>query len=219
MKTNLPFFVFSATIVLAACSQPVKDGYGIGDPYPDAENAIGVVYAVSEDGKHGMVVSKDQITAAWSPYTDITNATDSSDGVTNRNTIERLDDWTNRYPAFKGCKDMGPGWYLPSKNELKALYAGQLNLKWVASGANAANGEVNDWADNEWFPGDFNQSIEVGKDFDQQLESIGGASLSNLTWSSTEKGETFGWTVDFLTGKTEARRKVLDIGVRCVRAF
>ena len=36
--------------------------------------------------------------------------------------IKSISDWQSKYPAFKWCADLGDGWYLPSINELRAIY-------------------------------------------------------------------------------------------------
>ena len=49
-------------------------------------------------------------------------ATDKDNGKVNMDKIKAISDWQNKYPAFKWCADLGDGWYLPSINELKAIY-------------------------------------------------------------------------------------------------
>lgn len=52
--------------------------------------------------------------------------------MNNTDVIKQLTDWESRYPAFKWCDDLNrngvSGWYLPSINELKELYAGFCGL-------------------------------------------------------------------------------------------
>ena len=100
--------------------------YKVGDIYN--ENGVtGMVYKVTDNGTHGMILSMKYSTEAWSKSNTLTNASDENNGMNNMNTIKKLDDWQNRFPAFAWCDNMNQngvvGWYLPSINELKYLYA------------------------------------------------------------------------------------------------
>lgn len=105
--------------------QPVKT-YKVGDYFDDGQKQ-GVVFEVSEDGRHGKIVSLRQSKQRWcskAEYTKriITGATDRRNGMTNQRKIEQINNWRNKYPAFAWCADLGEGWYLPVIEELQKIY-------------------------------------------------------------------------------------------------
>jgi hypothetical protein len=102
--------------------------YSIGDYYK-VGGVEGIVFEISENGKHGKIISMDEITAEWaltSSWTVLTNANDEHDGLINTNIIHKDFDVTE-YPAFKWCIDKNSNntikWYFPAKNELLAIYS------------------------------------------------------------------------------------------------
>ena len=96
--------------------------YNIGDYY-DVNGVKGVVYKISDEGRHGMIVSMDEPYGfrKWSIETVETGATDFYDGKSNMNLIISNFD-LEQYPAFEWCnsKNVGDvtGWYLPAFYEL-----------------------------------------------------------------------------------------------------
>ncbi|MDL2262152.1 BACON domain-containing protein [Bacteroidales bacterium OttesenSCG-928-I21] len=105
--------------------------YTIGDIY--YENGVkGIVYKVSSNGSHGMIVSLGQTQCQWSTQNVITSCSDQDNGMNNMNIIKQLASWEGRYPAFKWCNDLNTGgvtgWYLPAIHELEELYAGFCGL-------------------------------------------------------------------------------------------
>ena len=99
--------------------------YQVGDYYDDGKRQ-GVVFAVSNDGRHGKIVSLGETYTEW--CTDglfkkksVVGASSDSDGKSNtEKVIARAD--SEKYPAFQWCRAKGDEWYLPSKEELKLLY-------------------------------------------------------------------------------------------------
>ena len=109
--------------------------YKVGDYYNDGVKE-GVVFEVSADGKHGKIVStiqseKLQWTADKTEKNRIIGASSNTDGEYNMQVIQSIVGWETKYPAFKWCKDLGENWYLPSKEELKAIYLckNKINIK------------------------------------------------------------------------------------------
>ena len=98
--------------------------YQVGDYYDDGKRQ-GVVFAVSDDGRHGKIVSLDQTKKQWCSDKQYTmrifvGASSNSDGKSNTNkVIARAD--SEEYPAFQWCRAKGDEWYLPSLEELKLL--------------------------------------------------------------------------------------------------
>ncbi|MDR2912358.1 MAG: fimbrillin family protein [Alistipes sp.] len=109
--------------------------YSVGDRYPYAGVAKGVVYEISDGGLHGKVVSLDHgigDSRAWSKNLTVTGATDSNNGRINMETIRAIDPTFSSHPAFLWCDskngvagttiytaDKLGVWYLPAGNEFK----------------------------------------------------------------------------------------------------
>jgi hypothetical protein len=101
--------------------------YATGDVYH--ENGVtGVVYKVSGDGMHGMMLSLHEAQRAWSVSTEYAGCYSESNGAENMDIIKQTADWQTSFPAFKWCDDLntdgGGGWYLPAINEMLDLYLG-----------------------------------------------------------------------------------------------
>ena len=100
--------------------------YKVGDIY-DENGKKGVVFEVDATGKHGKIVSitcsgYDQAWALGTEQNRFIGAIDEYDGEKNMNVIRQQSNWRSNYPAFAWCASLGDGWYLPAKNELKAIY-------------------------------------------------------------------------------------------------
>ena len=98
--------------------------YQVGDYYDDGKRQ-GVVFAVSDDGRHGKIVSLDPTIKRWctkglDEKKSVVGASSNSDGKSNTDkVIARAG--SNKYPAFQWCRAKGDEWYLPSLEELKLL--------------------------------------------------------------------------------------------------
>ena len=105
--------------------------YSIGDFYDDGTKQ-GVVFEVSEDGKHGKIVSLNEAKLQW--CTDeqydtgrLVGADSETDGKINTDIVMRRGD-NAEFPAFKWCREQGEEWYLPSNDELSALLDREIDL-------------------------------------------------------------------------------------------
>ena len=120
--------------VLMACFAvpSIAQTYKVGDFYPDPNvnlddaDAVakidGVVFVVSEDGKHGTIFGlKEGKKLKWSLTGDVDYTDDQEDGMSNFNTIRAQEPDFYSYPAFAWCASLGEGWYIPAINELVAL--------------------------------------------------------------------------------------------------
>ena len=111
--------------------------YNVGDYYN--ENGLeGVVFEVWDDGRHGKIVSLDEIKAPWDSrvtwglikgYRNGTHtyADSESDGKANTDKIMARSD-SDYFSAFKWCRAKGSSWYLPSLNELMSIYSNKSTL-------------------------------------------------------------------------------------------
>ena len=96
--------------------------YQVGDYYDDGKRQ-GVVFAVSDDGRHGKIISLDQTKKQWCSDEQyimriVVGASSDSDGKSNTDKVMARAD-SEEYPAFQWCRTKGDEWYLPSKEELK----------------------------------------------------------------------------------------------------
>lgn len=95
-----------------------KGPYKVGDYYNDGTKE-GVVFQTSPQVK---IVSVVETTAEWG--TERTNTGVNGDnGKVKMSQIKSISGWLIKYPAFKWCADLGDGWYLPTINELEAIYS------------------------------------------------------------------------------------------------
>ena len=108
-------------------NKPTSAPYKIGDFYNE-NGKRGIVFEVSSGGKHGKIVSVEQMQAKWSVDSDscknIVGATDFEDGELNSRVIRKIYNWKMKFPAFAQCAEMGEGWYLPAINELEKILSG-----------------------------------------------------------------------------------------------
>lgn len=98
----------------------------IGKIYDD-NGVRGIVLSIDDNGMHGLMLSLVQAPhyLPWSTLrtpVPATVATDKSDGAANMAAIERYIaenslSWDD-FPAFKWCRDLGEGWYLPAIDEV-----------------------------------------------------------------------------------------------------
>lgn len=95
----------------------------VGDYY-NVNGKEGVVFWVDETGKHGKIVSMTESgyllwTSDKNEQRRLIGADNETDGAKNMAVVKQIPDWQSKYPAFKWCADLGEGWYLPAKEELK----------------------------------------------------------------------------------------------------
>lgn len=103
--------------------------YAVGDYY-NLNGLKGIVYKLTEDGKHGMIVSIDSHKGAWS-MADVDVAIgcgDKNNGLINCQKVWALPALATDYPGFQWVKQKnnnattGTIWYVPSIYELYDLY-------------------------------------------------------------------------------------------------
>lgn len=106
--------------------------YRVGDYYPDpavdttdpesTAGVEGIVFEVTDDGKHGKMLSLTESSGLqWSTTGAKDDTLDENDGMVNFNIIRDKDADFTAYPAFAWCASLGEGWYIPAVNELLAV--------------------------------------------------------------------------------------------------
>ncbi|MBQ5394598.1 MAG: hypothetical protein IIU62_06155, partial [Alistipes sp.] len=102
--------------------------YEVGQYY-DYMGVRGVICHVTPDGKHGLVLSLDEVMIDWSTFRKGSlcevGATSATDGEANMAAVAKYIadnnlSWDN-FPAFKWCREKGEGWYLPSIDEMLTI--------------------------------------------------------------------------------------------------
>lgn len=98
--------------------------YSVGDYY-EVEGVRGVVFSVTDGGRHGKILSLDETSLPWQTGRgiNVVGAADQADGAANLEVIKSQPDWQERFPAFAWCVEQGEGWYLPAVNEMAEINA------------------------------------------------------------------------------------------------
>lgn len=101
--------------------------YKIGDLY-ECNGKQGVVFEVTEDRKHGKIVSliDSKELLLWSSDSaeqrTFIGTNSTYNGAENMDIATKIPNWRVKYPAFAWCETLGDGWYLPSIEELQTIF-------------------------------------------------------------------------------------------------
>ncbi|MBO7242664.1 MAG: DUF1566 domain-containing protein [Alistipes sp.] len=183
MRGNLP-----QDVAMQSVPSYYKSTYKVGDYYDDGTKQ-GVVFYVDSSGKHGKIVSLDQVYTQWCTKAQykkkiVVGASSKSDGKANTDKVMSRSD-SAEYPAFVWCRAKGQDWYLPAFDELKLLLLD-------SSVHEAVNSTLNERGGNTFF---------------------------GWYWSSTEYNKFCAWDVVKYGGSTGNYYKSYNVYVRAVSAF
>lgn len=200
--------------------------YKVADFYPHRGFPIGMVFQISNGGKNGKIVSLNEAKYAWFVNRYPNDATmDLYNGFINMRAVYVTDNNSfANHPAFAWVDGLnGAGttdyattttgvWYMPAKEELKALYAG-------FCGKSTAN-----WDDRQRMPGYDEPEAEAARTtFNALLQSVGGDIFETDTdpyyWSSSGIDSDWAWFIYFSSGYTYNGLKQAEARVRAVQAF
>ena len=93
--------------------------YNVYDPYPKDGDYTGMVIETYNGGRNGKLISLvDLPDNKWSDTTVFwAYCEDKWAGISNLISIQKHENWQNRFPAFGQCALYGEGWYLPAIEE------------------------------------------------------------------------------------------------------
>lgn len=129
----------------------------------------GLVIAVDETGKHGVLISLDEERTQWCTEPSLmAQAYSAGDAQENLNEVLNVDPTLEKFPAMKWCMDKNKdgisGWYMPALNELRdfwnILYTNTdlINDKIVATGVVGATEIKTNWWDTDGY---FSSSLSL----------------------------------------------------------
>lgn len=197
-----------------------EHSYQVGDVYPFTGTPLGIVFETTNGGKNGKVISLQEKQARWGAskdeFADIPTIRDVNEGKTaTQNLLEKrksAGNFIGDYATFHWLlntaneSNVYGEWYMPAKNELKALIASMSGLSY---------GQVeNTWTDGNSMPNFTTQAcVDARADFNGKIKGAGGTEL-NITngqyWSTTEVDATFVWSVHLETGKIHGTKRKDD---------
>lgn len=127
--------------------------YKVGDYYDDGTKK-GVVFYVTDDGKHGKIVSLDQAKKQWCTEERCdkliaVGALSTDNGKANTDKVMARSD-SKEYPAFSWCRSKDKDWYLPAIDELELLLLND-SVRNVVNSTLAEYGADGLWDDNAWY--------------------------------------------------------------------
>lgn len=205
--------------------------YKIGDYYPhpaDPNSAIGVVFWVDPaDRHHGKIVSLDEGRGQWNltNRNSKTSATNLYNGLTNMNTIYISYPAYSDYPAFEWVHAKNGGgttnyytktttdiWYLPAREEFRALCAGYSGKVYE---------EIIDWDHNATVPGyNEDECVAARTAFNIKLTAAGGVGLRDAVYfSSSEYDQRNAWGVGIAGNSSSWDKTSSQPSIRAILAF
>lgn len=195
--------------ITAECTVTVEAPvYAVGDLYPNAENPIGVVFCIENDGVNGKVVALTDIADMSWGAADVDTGADQLNGLVNIASVQAADATFEAFPVFGAINELNAEgttyaadskgvWYLPAIKELRQLYAGMSGLVWVdGEGGGIVDGVVTDWGNgysgmvSYSTPYEEKALYEANRaDFNSIIKGAGGSEITYMNgnfWSSTQ---------------------------------
>lgn len=191
-------FVASCKIIVIEAPITVKSKYfytdkSYSETLDKSKTCIGIVFWEDpENAGHGKIVSLDETLADWNS---------ANSWATNKNTGNM-------------------SWRLPTRQELKQLFATTCGLTWVANNANA--NEVNDWTTE--MPNNTNYSNQR-RAFNAALAATNGTEFNNQSlnesyyWSSEAFVGGYMYYVSLFSGKISGDSSTNPYRVRAIATF
>ena len=134
----------------------ISKTYSVGDIYN--ENGVkGLVVSTEDSGRHGLIMSLDSFKGKWTTLKKVdVNCDSDSDGEKNTEAVAQYISengclWSD-FPLFEWCRNLGEGWYIPSKDEVEIIMV-------------VLNGCIGEYDYNKW------------KEIDKLLKDNGGKGL------------------------------------------
>lgn len=114
----------------ANCVVTVKElttvKYEIGDTFVDPDGNEGIVYYITDNGRHGKAITKKKVPYSSAYYSSETlncGASSQTDGKANTQAVRTMANYPSAYPGFKWLEDnYGSDWYVPAAAELYELF-------------------------------------------------------------------------------------------------
>lgn len=156
------------------------------------DDVRGIVYKVTADGTHGMIMSLHETTCAWATVNNEPGCSDEDSGMNNMNRVKEQPGWPNQYPAFKWCDalhtaDDASGWYLPAPHEMDELR---------------------------------DASLACWEQMEETVQYYGGDMMAiAIYWTSYEYSTYSAWSYSLDTGHQTNSLKSRAYSVRAIRAF
>lgn len=162
--------------------EPSGKTYKTGDIY-DNGFIRGMVFLTDQDGKHGMLISLEEIVTVWSYVEEDVMGGFPKDGLSNTRAVYKKPNWRKNYPAFLWCSNMNvmgiDRWFIPNSYELNQLYSVYsadpegFNAMLRAAGGDEIKDEIY-WTSNECGigiaqPFDMNIGDNIFQDMDKRL--------------------------------------------------
>ncbi len=170
--------------------------YKVGDYYKKGF-VTGIVVSVDETGKHGSLISLDELTAAWSyKHEEPMGSVPSMSGRQNTDAVYEMAGWRENYPGFLWCSNMDVMglklWYIPSGVEFTRIYKAYTGL----------SPETQPDIDSVHRPMTAGKDAEAQKKwFNDILAKHGGKPISDdVYWTSGELSKIMANAFDMSTG-------------------
>ena len=99
--------------------------YKLGDTYTTEDGKTGFVFWITDNGRHGKVLSTESVstTVVWSTENELVGASSLDDGRANTEKVRSMPNYPDAYPAFKWIDDnFGQDWYMLAQEEVADFF-------------------------------------------------------------------------------------------------